>query len=286
VEDDMARRYLITILSVLLALGISGSSFALDNTVTFPNYEILSPKINQKGDVIKEQHLLISLRITQPMDAELTLTRIDEPKVVVASKEATRRLKTIALQAPTTNNNEISAGQDPIVSVSKKELLQDEDSKEAIQDAFSKSGVNLLEAYDDYVMAFTQARKTHELDRLQQLINQRRLLQSNLKNLHQARQAYEKASIIYQSISLKYEKMFYVTIVDKVNIEFQGALPIFNLTVRDIAVGKYELSVNDKVTGKRIGDRVVFFVKSSDRAAEEIIERVKEEVTDIWKKSN
>ena len=80
------RIYWGVLIAVLMLVG--GVLFAEDSS---DPYEIISPKINQNGDVIKEQHLLISLRLNQDIDALLTLTRIDEPKVVVASNEAAPR---------------------------------------------------------------------------------------------------------------------------------------------------------------------------------------------------
>lgn len=279
----MSSRHRIIYLGMIILMLISGILFADANN---PPYEIISPIISQNGDVIKEQHLLISLRLNQDLDATLTLTRIDEPKVVVASNEAARKLKSIANQAPTQAVNAGDGGSDPVVQVSKKDLLVDDDSRENVQMSFYKAGVNLESAYDEYMEQYSLARKAIDSDKLQQLVNQRKLLQSNLKNLHVARQAYERAAIIFHHISTKYEALFRVTIVDKASISFQGALPIYNLTVRDIQPGKYELLIHDKTTGKRIGDRVIFFLKSPDRATEEIIDRVKENITDIWKKSN
>lgn len=275
------RIYWGVLIAVLMLVG--GVLFAEDSS---DPYEIISPKINQNGDVIKEQHLLISLRLNQDIDALLTLTRIDEPKVVVASNEAARKLKFIASQAPTMNVSSGEGNTDPVVQVTKKDLLVDDDSRENVQMAFYKAGVALENAYEEYMALYSQARKVIDADKLQQLVNQRKLIQSNLRNLHNARQAYERAAIIYQHISAKYEALFRVVIVDKVNIQLQGALPIYNLTVRDIQPGKYELLIQDKNTGKRIGDRVIFFVKNPDKATEEIIDRVKENITDIWKKSN
>lgn len=279
----MSSRHRIIYLGMIILILISGFVFADANNQP---YEIISPIVSQNGDVIKEQHLLISLRLNQGLDATLTLTRIDEPKVVVASNEAARKLKGIASQAPTQAVNAADGGSDPVVLVSKKDLLVDDDSRENVQMSFYKAGVNLESAYNEYMEQFSLARKAIDFDKLQQLVNQRKLLQSNLRNLHVARQAYERAAIIFQHISAKYESLFRVTIVDKASISFQGALPIYNLTVRDIQPGKYELLIHDKTTGKRIGDRVIFFLKSPDRATEEIIDRVKENITDIWKKSN
>lgn len=279
----MSSRHRIIYCVLLLSL-LWGAFVFADNAT--PAYEILSPKINTSGDVIKEQHLLISLRLNEKLDAVLTLTRIDEPKVVVASTEAARRLRLIASQAPTQQVAEGSGNTDPVVVVSRKDLLLDDDSRESVQEAFYKAGVALQNAYDNYMDLYGQARRVIDAEKLQQLINQRRLIQSNLRNLHLARQAYERAAIIYQQISAKYESLFRVVIVDRASIEVQGALPIYNLTVRDIAAGKYELVVLDKETGKRIGNRVIFILKNPEKATEEIIDRVKENITDIWKKTN
>lgn len=285
----MSKRHLLIYGLLILCLGVCSASFAQDITAKpLPQYEIIAPKINSNGDVIKEQHLLISLKINTPIDAVLSLTRLDEPKVVVASTEAATRLKALAAQAPivTIVSSEAQGEIDPIVAVTKKDLLTDEDSREAIQEGFYKASLNLQSAYEVYSKAYAIALKDLDAKRLNELVQQRRLVQSNLLDLHAARQQYEKAAIIYNYVSKRYESLFRVTILNRTPIELQGILPIYNITVRDINTGKYELVVHDKTSGNRIGDRVIFVIKNSEKATEEILERVKEGITDIWKQSN
>ena len=228
------RRFSIA-LTVLVSLVVFSCVFAQDNvSVNIPPYEILSPKINSKGDVIREQHLLLSLRVNQSIDAVMTLTRIDEPKVAVASLDSIRRLKAIASQALVNNNTESITGQDPMSVVHKHDLLGEDATRAEIQEALFKASFSLTEAHENYLSAYSQARRLHENEKLQNLVNQRRLLQANLRSLFQARQVYERASIIYMNASQRYENLFRVVIVDRVSIELQGALPIFNITVRDI----------------------------------------------------
>jgi hypothetical protein len=262
--------------------------FATDtNNETVPAYELISPKINSNGDVMKEQHLLITLRVNQKVDGVLSLIRIDEPRVLVASPDMVRRLRILALQAPTQQTysaSEIGDSRlDPIVVITREDVLASETSREVMRDAYAKAGLELQSAHDLYQEAYAKARETISADRLNQMIFQRRLLENNLNGLHSARQNYEKTSLIYLQIRNRYESLFRVKVVDKAPITLQGALPIFNLTVRDILVGKYELIIEDAKTAQRIGDRVTFVVRDQKEAAVEIIERVREQLTDIWR---
>lgn len=282
----MSKRLIL--MFVIMTLCLVTTVFAAEsNNAQVSPYEIISPKINANGDVIKEQHLLISLRLNQAMDAVVTLTLLDEPKVVVASTEAAKKLRQIASQAPSHQtfaaNEAGSANLDPIATVSRKDVLADESTRDVVQAAYSDAGVSLQEAHDAYQVAYAAARKKMDAERLDKLIYQRKLIQSNLKSLHYARQEYVKSAEIYTQIRNKYELLYRVKVVDKTPITLQGALPIFNLTVKDIQTGKYELVVEDQDTGKRIGERVVFVIKHQEKAAEEMIERVKDQMIDIWK---
>jgi len=282
----MSKRLIVLLLILLCSM--MTVVFATDtNNETVPAYELISPKINSNGDVMKEQHLLITLRVNQKVDGVLSLIRIDEPRVLVASPDMVRRLRILALQAPTQQTysaSEIGDSRlDPIVVITREDVLASETSREVMRDAYAKAGLELQSAHDLYQEAYAKARETISADRLNQMIFQRRLLENNLNGLHSARQNYEKTSLIYLQIRNRYESLFRVKVVDKAPITLQGALPIFNLTVRDILVGKYELIIEDAKTAQRIGDRVTFVVRDQKEAAVEIIERVREQLTDIWR---
>jgi hypothetical protein len=269
-----------------MLVALSTSVFATEsNNGNLPPVEIVSPKINANGDVMHTQDLFISLKIRKQIDATLTLVRLDQPRISRSTIEG-RMLTQIASNAPTRNaideSKPLDKTLDPVIATTVKSVFKDEIARDVLQDHYVEAGAELKKAYDAYMIEYNLALKKVDEDILNTLIFQRKLLNNGFKDLHLKRQDYEKAAIIYLDLQKKYESMFRIKVVDHAKVDIEGVLPFFNLTVKDISTGRYELIIQDINTGRLIIDKVNITIKKADVAAQEMIQRVKMELNDIW----
>ncbi|MCK8060892.1 MULTISPECIES: hypothetical protein [unclassified Fusibacter] len=280
----MSKRHIV--LTVLMLLMLCTAVFATEsNNGKLPPVEIVSPKINAYGDVMHTQDLFISLKVNEDVDAVLTLVRLDKPRISLVTAEV-KKLNQIALDAPTdtlkADPSSLDVPLDPIITAVSDRVFAEEMARDVLQEAYVSAGLELKSSYDAYLLAYNKARLTFEEDLLNTLVLQRKLLSRNLNDLHLKRQAYEKAAVVYLDLQDKYESMFRINIVDHTKVVIEGALPFFNMTVRDINTGRYELIIEDAKTGDLVVDKMNITIKKEDEAALEMINRVKEELTEIW----
>lgn len=265
----MSKRLKGLLLVVVLLTLLTSAVFATESNKDIKPVdaiEVVSPRINNAGEVISDQHLLISLKINAPVTATLTLVRLDEPSLVLSPDKA-------ALVSDAAAKLAASTGLD-------KSVATNDLSKETVAKALLDAQSALSAATKKYDALYASVGKVIGVSELESVVLQGKLLQSGLTELYDARVSYEMALKQYKRLKAMNDAMYRVTVVNQEPIVLTGALPYFNLKVNDIVIGKYEMTIRSVESG--VISRRTFVIKKQEQAVKEIIKSVKDHLNVIW----
>lgn len=270
---------------MLIALILSVNiSFALSET-QLPPVELVSPKMDGSGGVVYSPNVNITLKLNTDVDALMTIVRIDEPRIAFSKSQNVEKIKRIADNAPTLKvkaQKNSTVFNDPVVSVDYTEVYAYSMGVSEIQNAYVAQAKKLKEAYENYNIEYAYALSSYDDEVLIGFVDNRLLLQNNLYALHTARQDYEEQALLFNYIQAEFESLFRVKIIDDISIKKEGALPFFNLTLKDVSVGKYEIVVKDRQTGEYLIDAQSFYIKSQEQVTQDLLNSLKDDMTNLW----
>ncbi len=240
------RRNVLLLLTIIIIV-LSGIVFAT-NDDTDP-VELISPEIDQMGQVKRAPTLNITLLLKEPVDAVFELVKIEEPDMPFVSEEALEAINAVASRAPTAwLSDGIGGKSDPVPEVDLERLGRIADNQDELRSAYVEQADKVLEAYDLYIKTYYETRRNYESDVLMSLIDERKLIESGLADLHAARYQYEKQSILFFAFQNEYNRQFRQSVVSQIAVVQDGPLPYFNYTVGELMPGKYEIIVRDSNT--------------------------------------
>ncbi len=240
------RRNLL-LLATIIIIALSGIAFATNDDAD--PVELVSPEIDQMGQVKRSTALNITLLLKEGVDAVFELVKIEQPDVPFVSEEALDAINAVASRAPTAW---LSAGVDvkcdPVPKVDLKRLERIALNQSELRAAYVEQADKVLESYDLYIKKYYDTRREYESDVLMSLVDERQLIESGLTDLHAARYQYEKQSILFFALQNEYNRQFRRSIVSQIAVVQDGPLPYFNYAVSDLMPGKYEIIVRDSKT--------------------------------------
>ncbi len=239
----MKKKILLLVLTLLI---LSGFSYALDDEATV---QLISPEIDQSGQVKHASTINITLKLVEDIDAYLQLVRIDKPDMPFVSEEVLDAINTMASRAPTAWLSEDANGvRDPAPQIDIADLAIAELSDEQLKALYVEQGDRVIAANHAYVQAYHTMRDTYSAKQLTKMIDERQLLANGLDQFYAVRNDYEKQAIQFFILQDKYNSRFRYTVVSEVSVTRNGPLPYFNYAVSDIETAKYELILRDSKT--------------------------------------
>lgn len=211
--------------------------------------KLISPAIDQSGQVRRASTINITLELVDQVDAYLQLVRIDSPDMPFVSEEALAAINAMASRAPTAWSSEVSdASADPAPQINLAELYKPAMSDAELKQVYVAQGDLVIASNSAYVKAYHEARTIYEASELKQIIDERRLLDNGLDDLYSARNEYEKQAILFFILQNKYNSRFRYSVISQVPVAQDGPLPYFNYAVTNLAPAKYEVIVRDSKT--------------------------------------
>ncbi len=246
------------LLTIIMIFALAGFTYALDDEAAV---QLISPEIDQVGQVKYAPTINITLKLIDDVDAYLQLVRIDEPDMPFVSEEALAVINAMASRAPTAwVSYDVDDARDPEPQVDIANLVNADMSDEALSDLYVKQGDRVIAANHAYVQAYHALRETYSAKDLLKLIDERRLLENGLDQFYALRNDYEKQAIQFFILQDKYNNRFRYTVVSEVSVTRNGPLPYFNYAVSNVETAKYELILRDNETGNLLMPKRRFIV--------------------------
>ncbi len=234
------------ILTLLMIFVLTNFTYALDDA---PAVQLISPEINQAGQVKHASTINITLKLGDDVDAYMQLVRIDKPKMPFVSEDVLAAISAMASRAPTAwVSYDVAETRDPEPKIDIANLVNAKMSEDELRELYVKQGDEVIAANKAYVQAYHALRKEYSAKELIKLITERRLLANGLDEFYVIRDNYEKQAIKFFVLQDKYNNRFRYTIVSEVSVKRDGPLPYFNYAVSNIETAKYELILRDSKT--------------------------------------
>lgn len=251
-----------------------------EKEVVKKNFEVVSPKLVIDSNIKIEPEILVSIRLLQPLDANISITRFIEPRSVVFSDDSKREIAEIAKNAPTYVSEEARADQtglyDPVVSSTIGELSEYND----IYELYESSGAQLRRAHENYQLIYMDTLKKFKLEAkdLNWIIKNRLLKSKGYMDLYLARIAYETSAKDYLKCRDMYESYHKQVILSSVDMVVQGALPYYNYVLKDPKYGRYEIIIRDNESGEIIDEIFEFNIKAQENIEKDFVKSVDKSV--------
>ncbi len=234
------------VLTFLMILALSSFTYALNDEATV---QLISPEIDQNGQVKHAATINITLKLVDDIDAYLQLVRIDRPDMPFANREVLNAINAMASRAPTAwLSVDDKEARDPAPQIDIANLAYNKMSDKDLRKLYVEQGESLIVANQAYVQAYHALREQYSAKQLTEMIDQRRLLANDLDQFYTLRNDYEKQAIQFFILQDKYNNRFRYTVVSEVSVVRNGPLPYFNYAVSNIENAKYELILRDSKT--------------------------------------